>query len=101
MREFLTPEQVADLLQLNIVTVYRLIRDKKLVATKIGRTYRVSREDLEAFLISRSTIPSLREALFRRVMAIADRNPGVSSDDVLEELERLDQEARQPSARIG
>jgi excisionase family DNA binding protein len=101
MRDFLTPEQVADLLQLNTVTVYRLIRDKKLAATKIGRAYRVSRDDLEAFLIGHSTTPSLREALFRRVMAIADRNPGVSSDDVLEELERLDQELRQPSARTG
>jgi hypothetical protein len=26
-------------------------------------------------------------------MAIAERNPGLSSDDLLEELERLDEEA--------
>ena len=94
MHDVMTPEQVADLLQLNTETIYRLIRDKKLAAAKIGRAYRISKADLEMFLASSSTMPTLREALFRRVMAIAERNPGLNSDDVLEELERLDEEAK-------
>ena len=94
MLDIMTPEQVADLLQLNTETIYRLIRDKKLAAVKIGRAYRVTRADLEAFLAVHSTMPTLRDALFRRVMAIAERNPGLSSDDLLEELERLDEEAK-------
>jgi excisionase family DNA binding protein len=94
MREIMTPEQVADYLQLNTDTVYRLIREKKLAATQIGRAYRILREDVETFLMANSTRPAVREALFRRFMAIAEQNPGVSSDDVLEELEREDRERK-------
>jgi putative molybdopterin biosynthesis protein len=95
MLDVMTPEQVAELLQLNTETIYRLIRDKKLAAVKIGRAYRITRSDLEAFLVANSTMPTtLRDALFRRVMAIAERNPGISSDDLLDELERIDEEAK-------
>ena len=47
-------------------------------------------------------MPSLRDALFARVMAIAERNPGLSSDEVLDELERLDEEAKRqvPAQRL-
>jgi excisionase family DNA binding protein len=94
MLEIMTPEQVADLLQVNVETVYRLIREKKLAAARIGRAYRVTQADLERFLAAHSTIPSLRDALFRRVMAIAERHPDLSSDELLEELEQLDEEAK-------
>lgn len=102
MLDMMTPEQVADLLQLNTETVYRLIRDKKLAAAKIGRAYRITKADLERFLATTSTMPSLRDALFRRVMAIAERNPDLSSDDLLEELERYDEEAKRqvPAQRL-
>ena len=93
MREIMTPEQVADLLQVNTETIYRLIRDRKLAASRIGRAYRITSAELEAFLASTSTMPMLRDALFRRVMTIAERHPGLSSDDILEELEQLDKEA--------
>jgi len=100
-REVMTPEQVADYLQLNKDTVYRLIRSHQLAASKIGRAYRIPKEDVDSFLLARSTRPKVREAMFKRVMAFAERaNPGLSSDDVLEELEQMDEErkraARQP-----
>ena len=99
MHEIMTPEQVADYLQLNTDTVYRLIRRKELAAAKIGRTYRIPREDLKVFLLTHSTRPEVRRVLFRRVLEFAEkRNPGLSSDDVLEELERMDEE-RRSSAR--
>ena len=94
MLDVMTPEQVADLLQLNTETIYRLIRDRKLAAAKIGRAYRITRADLELFLASNSTMPTIRDALFRRVMEIAERNPGLSSDDLLAELEQSDEEAK-------
>jgi excisionase family DNA binding protein len=94
MREIMTPEQVAEYLQLNTDAVYRLIRERKLAATQIGRAYRIPREDLETFLTTHSTRPAVREALFRRFMAIAEQNPGVSSDDVLGELEQEDRERK-------
>ena len=94
LRDVMTPEQVADYLQLDTETVYRLIRRKELAATKIGRSYRIPREDLDAFLLAHSTRPEVREALFARFMELAERNPGLNSDDVLEELERDDEERK-------
>ncbi len=105
MREVMTPEQVAEYLQLNTDTVYRLIRGKQLAASKIGRAYRIPKEDVEAFLLSRSSRPQVREALFKRVEEIGQRNaeryPTLSSDQVLEELEALDEQRRQPRATKG
>ena len=94
MRAMMTPEQVADYLQLNTDTVYRLIRSRRLPAAKIGRAYRICEEDVQAFLTTCSTAPQLRSALFRRVLELADRNLGVDSDDVLEELEAWDEEQK-------
>ena len=94
LRDVMTPEQVADYLQLDTETVYRLIRRKELAATKIGRSYRIPREDLDAFLLAHSTRPEVREALFARFMELAEHNPGLNSDDVLEELERDDEERK-------
>lgn len=90
MREIMTPEQVAGYLQLNTDTIYRLIRQNKLAASRVGRTYRIPKEDLEQFLLAHSNRPQVRRALFERVMNIAESNPALDSDDVLEELEQLD-----------
>jgi excisionase family DNA binding protein len=49
-REVLTPEQAADYLQVNRETIYRYIREGKLVASKLGRTYRVPKHSLELLL---------------------------------------------------
>jgi excisionase family DNA binding protein len=103
MREIMTPEQVAAYLQLNKDTVYRLIRSHKLPAARIGRTYRIPKQDVEAFLMANSTRAELRSALFKRVLEFAERNPGVDSDQVLEELEAWDEEqkARRAHAQQG
>ncbi len=103
-REIMTPEQVAEYLQLTTDTVYRLIRNRKLAASQIGRTYRIPKEDLDAFLLANSTRPQVSEGLWRRFMEIADRSPGLNSDDVLEQLEREDEarkEARKSAAPKG
>src|SRR5712691_11046121 len=94
MREIMTPEQVAEYLQLNTDTVYRLIRQNKLAASQIGRTYPIPKEDVETFLLTHSTRPQVRKALFDRVMNTAQSNPGLNSDDVLDELEQLDLERK-------
>ena len=96
MRDIMTPEQVAAYLQLSPDYVYRLIRSHQLAASKIGRAYRIPKEDVESFLLTHSSRPAVRQALFQRVAEIGERNaaryPDVSSDDVLDELEALDQE---------
>lgn len=95
--DMLTPEQVADYLQVTTATVYRLIRQQRLAATRIGRIYRIPKEDLETYLRAHSSRAAVREALFRRVMEIGERQGDVDGDALLEELERFD-DARLRSA---
>jgi excisionase family DNA binding protein len=48
----LTPEQVAEILQIHILTVYSYIRKGKLSAIRLGRSYRIVPEDLERLIES-------------------------------------------------
>ena len=49
--QYLTPAQVADELQVTVVTVRRWIANRELRATKAGpRRWTISRSDLKAFL---------------------------------------------------
>jgi excisionase family DNA binding protein len=91
VRDVMTPEQVADYLQLAKETVYRLIRQRKLAATRVGRAYRIPQEDVQRFIVANSTRDEVRSLLFRRVMAIADRTDTVlDGDSLLESLEAAD-----------
>lgn len=49
MSELYSINQVADLLGLHVRTVRKHVRDGRLAATRIGRQYRISRQDLEAY----------------------------------------------------
>ena len=53
--ELLTPKQVANKLQLSIITVYSYIKNKQLTAVKLGRAYRIAKEDLNLFLKTHKT----------------------------------------------
>lgn len=90
MREVLTPQQVADYLQLSTEAVYRLIRRRQLAASRIGRSYRIPRQDVDAFLLAHSTRPDVQEAIFARLDEVARRHPELDGDALLEELERAD-----------
>jgi excisionase family DNA binding protein len=48
----LTPEQVAGILQVHILTIYSYIREGKLDAIRLGRSYRITPQDLEQFIES-------------------------------------------------
>ena len=48
----LTPEQVAGILQVHVLTVYSYIRRGKLGAVRLGRSYRIVPKDLEIFIES-------------------------------------------------
>jgi excisionase family DNA binding protein len=52
LKDFLTVQEVAALLQLSVLTIYKYIRNGKLEAIAIGRHYRVSKSSLELFLTS-------------------------------------------------
>jgi len=51
----LTAEQVADLLQIHHLTVLKLIKQKKLKASKVGRVYRIRESAIEDFMDKFST----------------------------------------------
>ena len=48
----LTPEQVAQILQVHVLTVYTYIRRGKLDAIRLSRNYRITPKDLTRFIES-------------------------------------------------
>ena len=52
---FLTVAEVAGLLRVSTMTVYRLIKAGDLAAVRVGKSYRVREDDVDAFLSSRYT----------------------------------------------
>lgn len=49
-REIMTIEQVADFLQLNYYTVYRMVTAGTLPASKLGRAWRINKKDVMKYL---------------------------------------------------
>src|SRR5687767_3430910 len=49
-REIFTPKQAADYLQVDKETIYRYIRQGKLVASKLGRKYRIPKRSIDLLL---------------------------------------------------
>lgn len=57
--QFLTTEEVMDYLQVNLRTVYRLIKAGRIPAVRIGRQWRFQKKDIDAWLNgNRSTSPA-------------------------------------------
>ena len=50
LRDVMTPKQVAEYLQLHVMTIYRHIHSGKLPAAKIGSQYRIKRQYVERLL---------------------------------------------------
>jgi len=65
-RDVLTPQEVAEYLQLAPETIYRYIRQGKLVASKLGRQYRVPKENVDLFLLATSTAGEAQLRTFSR-----------------------------------
>jgi excisionase family DNA binding protein len=55
--KILTPEQVAQILQVHQFTVLKFIKQGKLHASKLGRVYRIRSSDVERFLDQTSGRP--------------------------------------------
>lgn len=54
-KDFYTARDLADKLGVNIMTIYRYIKAKKLKAYKIGKEFRIDKNEFEAFLRKAST----------------------------------------------
>ena len=48
--EYMSLEEVADMLGVTYQLIYRLVRSGELSAVRLGKLYRVSRRDLDAYL---------------------------------------------------
>ncbi|HQU08168.1 MAG: DNA-binding protein [Parcubacteria group bacterium 20-58-5] len=53
--EFYTAKEVAEILKVNIMTIYRYIKAGRLQAHKIGKDFRIEKSELERFLKKTST----------------------------------------------
>lgn len=79
----MTPEQAADYLQVSRETVYRYIRQGKLVASRLGRAYRIPRRNLDLLLWqSRTSALPLRQYTPEQVAAFleADQLEGEAAE---------------------
>lgn len=54
-KEFYSAHELAEKLSLNIMTIYRYIKAKKLKAYKIGKEFRIDKQEFDKFLISVKT----------------------------------------------
>lgn len=88
--ELLTPEQAAAYLQVNRETIYRYIREGKLVASKLGRGYRIPKRNLDLLLRATRTRPDIELRDYS-----ADEIAAFLRDD------RLDEDARVVAERFG
>lgn len=54
---YLTVEEVAEVMRVSKMTVYRLLHSGDLPGVRVGRSFRVPQDALEAYLRSSSTVP--------------------------------------------
>lgn len=50
---FMTVGEVADLMRVSSMTVYRLIKAGDIRAARVGKSYRIREEDVDQFIASR------------------------------------------------
>jgi len=85
MRDILTPEQAAEYLQVNRETIYRYIRQGKLAASKLGRTYRVPKRSLDLLLWATRT----REDITLREYTSQEVDEFLRADQMDEESQEI------------
>lgn len=54
-KEFYTAFELADKLSVNVMTIYRYVKAKKLKAYKIGKEFRIDKKEFDRFLNSVKT----------------------------------------------
>jgi excisionase family DNA binding protein len=54
-KEFYTAKQLAETLSVNVMTIYRYINAKRLTAYKIGKEFRIEKNEFDRFLTDART----------------------------------------------
>ncbi len=73
--QFLTTDEVLDYLQINLRTIYRLIKARQIPAVRVGRQWRFRRTDLDAWLAARTA--GDRDVVSRPRILVVDDEPAV------------------------
>lgn len=85
MPQIMTPEQAAAYLQVSRETIYRYIRQGRLVASQLGRAYRIPKRNLDLLLWESRT----QDALPLRQYTIAEIQEFLREDVLDEEAQRI------------
>src|SRR5262245_21283518 len=80
---FLTTEEVLEYLQVNLRTVYRLIKAGKIPAVRVGRQWRFRKRDIDAWLDSQRPRGGPRQAAPAATAAAARPAAGPTRNRVL------------------
>jgi excisionase family DNA binding protein len=85
---FLTTEEVLDYLQVNLRTVYRLIKAGRIPAVRVGRQWRFRKQDIETWLEAQRAAKSGRRkpAIARRALTTRPRILVVDDEETIREL---------------
>jgi excisionase family DNA binding protein len=86
-REIFTPEQAAEYLQVDRETIYRYIRKGKLVASKLGRAYRIPKGSIDLLL----WVTRTREDISFRKYTGAEITEFIESDQLDKEAQEIAQ----------
>jgi excisionase family DNA binding protein len=73
---FLTTEEVLEYLQVNLRTVYRLIKSKSIPAVRVGRQWRFKKQDIDAWLEGRKGLSGRPAHQGRRRLLLVDDDEG-------------------------
>lgn len=86
--QVMTPQQVADYLQVASDTVYRYIREGRLVAFRLGRQYRISKKNVDLLLEVTATVGGVKMRAFA-----ADRvREWIEEDQITDSTRRIGEE---------
>ncbi len=73
--QFLTTDEVLDYLQINLRTIYRLIKARQIPAVRVGRQWRFRKADIDAWLALRTA--GGRDPINRPRILVVDDEPTV------------------------
>jgi len=86
--KYLKVNQVAELLQMNRMTIYKLVKSGKLPGVRIGTEWRFDKDELEDWLNTYSGAKrpqgKISKGKHRKKILVVDDNPGIT--DLLEEI---------------
>jgi excisionase family DNA binding protein len=97
--DVISPHIAAVYLGLSEASIYRMIRAGTIPVIRDGRAYRIPYEGLKPLIEKHGGEEAARGRLWDRFLRIADRNPDVDGDALLDELEREDAERKAGAAK--